>query len=327
MTASIRAIYRACSIEGAPAPYDRITLKVYYPADPKDSPEERNTGVIPVDGRRAPYPVVIFMPGINLGPEGCAWLAMDLVAQGFVAVTYSAVTEEMPGYVSLSPGLVLPNLAPEAYGSAPSCSTLAPILAELQVLNENSVLAGHLDLGHIVLGGHSAGGTSALLNANPDWFPGVCGVFSYAAHSGASVALGWPAETILPLPGKVPTLLLGGDRDGVIAASAHRYGREQGDPCHTIQRTFDEGAADSAADVFLFILRGGNHFSLAHGHDGTTGREFLDWDVEGDPAEIRERIASLVGDFVKYSTGRDDSSRDRLVAAQDGPGIAMAKLK
>ena len=327
MTASIRAIYRACSIEGAPAPYDRITMKVYYPADPQDSPEERNTGVIPVDIRRAPYPVVVFMPGINLGPEGCAWLAMELVRQGFVAVTYSAVTEEMPGYVSLSPGLVLSNLAPDAYGTAPSCSTLAPILEELKKLNEASVLAGLLDLEHIVLGGHSAGGTSALLNANPDWFPGVCGVFSYAAHSGASVALGWPAETILPLPGKVPTLLMGGDRDGVIAASAHRYGRQEGDPCHTILRTFDEGGADSDAELFLFILRGGNHFSLAHGHDGTTGREFLDWDVEGDPAEIRACIASLVSEFARMSTGRDEDARGRLESAMDGPGIAIGRIR
>ena len=90
MSTSIRAIYRACSIDGAPAPYDRITMKVYYPADRKDSPEERNTGVIPVDTRGAPYPVVVFMRGINLGPEGCAWLAMQLVAAGFVRIVTQA---------------------------------------------------------------------------------------------------------------------------------------------------------------------------------------------------------------------------------------------
>ncbi|MEM1111680.1 MAG: dienelactone hydrolase [Pseudomonadota bacterium] len=314
MTPQIRAFYRACAISDAAPPFDRITLKVFFPALAQDSAEERNTGVIPADPSQAPFPVVVFMPGINLGLEGCSWLGMACAERGMVAVTYSAVTEEMPGYVSLSPGLLLERLAPQLYGSAPSCSTLQPILDELKRLNEASVLAGLLDLDHIVLGGHSAGGTAALVNANPDWFPGVCGVFSYAAHSGASVALGWPAETILPLPGKVPTLILGGDRDGVIAGSAHRYGRETGDACSSIRRTFDEGAAESEAEVYLGILAGANHFSFAHGHDGTTGRAFLDWDEARSGDEIRRDISALVIDFIKVCARDDQDARASLLA-------------
>ena len=40
-----------------------------------DSEEERNSGVVPVDDRHGPLPVVILMPGINVGPESYAWLA------------------------------------------------------------------------------------------------------------------------------------------------------------------------------------------------------------------------------------------------------------
>ncbi len=323
----VRAIYRACAIPDAASPHDRILLKVFYPAAPEDSPEERNSGVIPPDTTAAPYPVVVFMPGINLGPESVSWLAVTLAAQGLAVVTYSAVTEEMPGYISLSPGLDLAALGPEQFGSRPSCTTLAPILSELERLDRDSPLAGLLNLEALVLAGHSAGGTAALLNANPEWFAGVRGVFSYAAHSGASVSLGWPAETVLPLPGHVPALIMGGDRDGVIAASAHRYGRDEGAPTHSIERTFDEGVAEDQADSYLFILRGANHFSFAHPHDGTTGRAFLDWDTGAEPAQLRTRIAALVSDFIALVLQGDKAARGRLDAALTSPDMAVARKR
>jgi predicted dienelactone hydrolase len=323
----VRAFYRSAIIPDAAAPFDRVTLKIYYPAAPGDSAEERNSGVVPADTSDAPFPVVIFLPGINLGAEGCAWLARDLAEIGYAVVTFSHVGEEMPGYVSLTPGLVLPALGPDRYGSEPSCYTLEPIIQELHRLNDSSVLQGLLDLGHIILAGHSAGGTAALLNAQPDWFPGVCGVISYAAHSGASVALGWPAETIMPLPAAVPTLMLGGNRDGVIASSAHRYGRDTDDPVHTLLRTFEDGIEHPAGDCYLFILEEANHFSFAHGHDGTTGREFLDWECDSDPDDIRQRIKQLILDFLAAVVRDDNEARSRLQQALKSSDISVARFK
>ncbi len=319
-----RAFYRAVAIPDAAPPHDRITLKVFYPAAPEDTPMERNTGVIPADPSSAPYPVVIFFPGINLGPEAYAWLAVELAGQGYIAVTFSAITEEMPGFISLSPGLVIENLTPERYGKAPACSSLQPILNELSSLNENSLLAGLIDLQTIVLAGHSAGGTVALLSADPDQYPGVRAAFSYGAHSGASVELGWPPETVMPLPGKVPMLLMGGDRDGVIAGSAHRYGRDEEDPVHTVRKTFEEALVDPAADCYLYILAGANHFSFSCNDDGTTGRAFLDWEADTDQAIYRARIAALVGDFLRSELAADPEAGQRMQQALHSDSMHLA---
>jgi predicted dienelactone hydrolase len=323
----VRAFYRSVGIPGAAPPHDRITLKVFYPAAPEDTALERNTGVIPAHASAAPYPVVIFFPGINLGPEAYAWLAIELAGQGYIAVTFSAITEEMPGFVSLSPGLVIDNLTPERYGKAAACSSLQPILDELASLNGNSLLAGLIDLQTVILAGHSAGGTVALLSADPDQYHGVKAVFSYGAHSGASVELGWPAETVMPLPGKVPTLLLGGDRDGVIAGSAHRYGRDAEDPVHTVLKTFEEALHDPAAECYLFILAGANHFSFSHRDDGTTGRAFLDWEAGADQAVYRERIAALVVDFLRAQLVADPAAQQRLQDALQHDTMHLALHK
>ena len=94
---TIRAVYRAIAIAGAEPPYDRASLKVFYPAHYGDTEEERNTGVIPAAGEDVPFPVVILLPGINVGPESYSWLAKALAAQGVVAVTFTLVAKEMPG--------------------------------------------------------------------------------------------------------------------------------------------------------------------------------------------------------------------------------------
>jgi predicted dienelactone hydrolase len=320
----IRAFYRSAAITGATPPHDRISLKVFYPAAPENTAMERNTGVIPADPSGSPFPVVILFPGINLGPEAYAWLAIELAGRSYAVVTFSAITEEMPGFVSLSPGLILDELTPQRYGNAPACSTLQPIMDELAELNRTSLLAGLLDLETVILGGHSAGGTIALLSADPDLFPGIRGVFCYGAHSGASVELGWPPETVMPLPGKVPTLMLGGDRDGVIAGSAHRYGRDEEDPVHTVRKTFEEGLTDPLANSYLFIIKGANHFSFSHNDDGTTGRAFLDWEPGADQTVIRQRIGKLIVDFLEGEVRGDSEAHHRLQAALGDGSMSLA---
>jgi predicted dienelactone hydrolase len=298
MNISVRALYRAVAIPELAAPYNSATLKIYYPATYSASFEERNTGVVPVNKSSAPFPVVVMIPGINLSPEAYSWLAKVLAENGIITVTYSLIAEEMPGYISLTPGIDLTMLAPEHYGSGPSCIALPHIIKDLHALQQDGVLAGLLDLGAIVLGGHSAGGTMSLLNADPDWLPEVSACFAYAAHSGASMTLGWNEATILPLPSKVPTLIIGGSNDGVIAASAHRYGIVEGSPTGSLQRTYDEGIQSDRNDSYLFIVDGANHFTLAYPKDTSTGRPFIDHENTRPDAELRATIASLLTNFI-----------------------------
>lgn len=52
----VRAFYRAARVPGREAPWDNLTLKVYYPCRYGGSLEERNTGFIPADTTLAPLP-------------------------------------------------------------------------------------------------------------------------------------------------------------------------------------------------------------------------------------------------------------------------------
>lgn len=299
-----RAVYRACALAGATEPYDRLSLKIYYPALPDDGAEQRNAGIVPVDPSDAPYPVVIIMPGINVGPEGYGWLAEELVLQGFVAVTYTMIAEEMPGYVSLTPGLDLAAVTPETWGKQPSASALPAILEAIRVENDSGVLGGHIDCDNVVLAGHSGGGSVALFNANQDWFPAVRGAISYGAHAAASTMLGFESDTVLQLPGRLPLMIIGGTRDGVIAESGHRYGVEERDPLYLMRRTFEESVSPYCKVACLVQIEGANHFSMAHPLDATTGRPFLDWPEEGDSESIRSLLAFMIVEFASFCTGR-----------------------
>ncbi|MCP5095711.1 MAG: alpha/beta hydrolase, partial [Chloroflexi bacterium] len=83
----IRALYRNAKISTAVPPHDTLTMKVYYPAAPTNSDTERMTGVVAADTVQAPFPVVIILPGINVGMEAYQWLAMRLAKTGLVVVT------------------------------------------------------------------------------------------------------------------------------------------------------------------------------------------------------------------------------------------------
>ena len=298
-----RALYRAVSLPGAEPPYNNACLKIFYPARYGDTPEERNSGVIPADPSAGACPVVIMLPGINLSPESYNWLAANLALRGVVTVMPSLVAEEMPGYVSLTPGLSIAALTPEQYGDSPSATLLGPILEFLKSLNTQAPLAGSMDLSKIILGGHSAGGTVALLNARSDWAPGLAGAFSYGAHTAAATALGHPEDHYFVIAADVPVLVMGGTRDGCIANSAARYGVEASaeDETHAatdkLVQTFERSLTRNAGDSHLVLINGANHFALAWPEDGGTGRPFIDFDTVGDAAELRRLLADLIGAF------------------------------
>lgn len=321
----IRALYRAVSVPGAVAPYATILAKVFYPAQLSNEAAERNFGVVGPDKTLAPFPVVLFCNGVNGPPEVYQWLAEDLAAQGYAVVTFAWVTDELPGGVpGLTPGVDVARLAPDQYGTGPTSPALAPLLADLAAMNESGTLAGCLDLGRVALGGHSAGGSVALTNANPSFFPTVRAAFAYGAHTQAATPLGYAPGAVLRLADDVPMLLLGGNRDGVIAASTGRYQQSgevaaggadlaklAADAITPLRRTFDLALKAAHGHHYLGILDGANHFSLAFPADKTTGRAFLDQPTTRPAEEIRAALREAISDFLAAYLKADDAAQER----------------
>ena len=326
----VRAVYRAARVQGREPPYDNITLKIYYPSAFGDSFEERDTGFVPADTARAPFPVVVIMPGVNIAQDGYGWIAKALANAGFAVVTYSWVTVEVGDRVSASPGVAFAPLMRDRYGTEPSCPALPALFDELRRVQSHSLLAGLLDLEHIILGGHSAGGTMALINANRDWFPGVCGAFSYAAHSAGNLKLGWEANSIMPLAPEMPLLIMGGNRDGVIAASGYRYRDAGEDPAgDSVQRTFREGVRGNRGGRHLLIVEGANHFAFVWPRDTATGRPYLDWTSRGSGRRIRDYLAEVVVGFCLGNAKGDSeamAAMERLCDTEH-PLAAVAQRK
>ncbi len=325
---SVRAFFTSIKVESAQPPYDSLYSKIYYPGNYGDSAEERNMGYIPAEQSGAPFPVAILIPGSNCPPESYAWLARHLAENGIVSLVYGWIKEDMPGFVALSPGFDLGALMPDTYGSKPSAPAIPALLEELQRQNSKGVLAGLLDLDKIILGGHSAGGNASLLNTHADWFPSVKAGFSYAAHSGAATAIGYPEDTLLPLPSNRPFLIMGGTRDGVIAASSNRYGDTvDASPTHRIARTFDEAMSCKRGDSHLLLVQGANHFCFLDPDDGTTGRPFLDWECEQPAAAIRAFLAKTICSFIKASVSGDTNAGKELKELATGTHPLVAEYR
>jgi len=293
----IRALFHATKLPNASAPFDTLHLKIYYPALPTNSESERMSGVITADKSHALMSVVIFFNGINVGIESYHWLAVKLAEENIVTVMYTHVAETLPNVIGLTPSVDLARVKPDSYGSGATCPAIQPILDLLAQLNSDEMnpLFQALDLNHIILGGHSAGGTMALQNGQ--FFEQVKAVFAYAGHTMASTMLGFAPGAVLKIANK-PTLLMRGDRDGVIAASRVRYGAGEQSP-DPVEKTFDEAIqASGRMDAYDVLIQGANHFSIAHPLDETTGRFFLDLETSRPNEDIRDEIVNLVKSFI-----------------------------
>jgi len=199
--------------------------------------------------------------------------------------------------IGLTPAIDLSKVKPDTYGSGPTCPAIQPILDSLEQLNddENSPLHRSLDLNNVILGGHSAGGTVALQNGAH--FEQVKAIFTYAGHTMASTMLGFESGTVLKIASK-RTMLMRGDKDGVIAASRIRYETDEQAP-DPVAKTFDEAyQASSESEAFDILIEGANHFAVAHPLDETTGRFFLDMEMTRPAEEIRNQIAELILSFI-----------------------------
>lgn len=322
---TVRAVHTAIAVPGLPAPFDTAHLKVFYPAAPKDDLAERMTGVVAADASRAPYPVVVLCPGINVTPDSYRWLAVELAGRGYAVVTYSLVEEVYGTGLAISPGIDVTKITPETFGSAPSGLALQPILDAVGKLGEP--LGGLLDLDRVAFGGHSGGGTVVLQSADHRWFPQLKAVFTYGAHAMASTILGWPVGHVLELSDDVPVLLLTGDRDGVMAASAIRYGEQTGERADPVERTWERSYTGGRGDIWHVVLRDANHFTVAYPLDTSSARAFLDEPVEVDEAPARAMLAQTVGLFLDAQVRGDAAARDELLSWTTAPPAAVLSVR
>jgi dienelactone hydrolase len=290
----IRATYAAVTVPGIAPPFATAHVKIFYEAVRRGDQMETATGELPAawHGRR---PVVLILPGVNVNPDGYRWLAELLVADGFVVAIPHWVGPLMPGLVGITPGVDIAAMTPERYGSLPACPLVRPVIEELRALDGGThQLGGALDLTRVIIGGHSAGGSMALLSADESFHPEVVGAFAYGAHNQPSTALGWEPGTVLPYRGAAPLLLLAGTEDGVIKASAFRYGEEQSDARDPVRRTFDEAVAPDRR-AWLVVIDGANHLLACDPHDATTARGFLE---EPMPPDVERAARALLADAI-----------------------------
>nr|BFE78274.1 hypothetical protein GCM10020093_008750 [Planobispora longispora] len=102
MSGAVRSLWWSARTGGR-APFDTAHLKVYYPAAARGGDAERLTGVFPPDPAGAPYPVVLFLSGVNVGQDSYRRFACLLAAAGFAVVTFDRVGELFGGQYGLTP--------------------------------------------------------------------------------------------------------------------------------------------------------------------------------------------------------------------------------
>lgn len=308
----VRAHRAAVRIDGATAPYDTAHVTFRHPALAARNDIERMSGALAVDPAGAPYPVVVVLPGINVASVGYLDLAVALARAGMVAVTFDWVAELFPGQVGLTPGVDLTAVGPDTYGTKPTTPALGAVLDAVAQAHKAGPLAGLLDLDAVGVFGHSAGGTVALQSARAEWFPQVRAVATYGAHTMASQQLGHAPGTLLPAPVQAPVLLVGGTADGIVAASAIRYGTEAGSPGHDpIERTWDE-ALPPSTDAWLVRIADAGHMLPAALDDPTSARGFLEDPPVADQDRLRAVLVNLMTLFFSAHLRADPAAAVEL---------------
>ncbi len=287
---------------------------------------ERSTGIIPPDTSRAPFPVVVLLPAEDISLESYNWLASELAQAGLAVATYNWLSKDKNGTVHTTPGVQRKRLAKKRYGRKPSCPALSSVFAELKRMNRKGVLSDQLKLSHAVLGGHALGGTMALLNANRDWFPAVCGAFSYAGHCIGDPEQGWDKRSAMPLAADLPLMLIGGTRDSVLEAQTGHLAGKHASPTWAVEHSFDEGIKGKRGDRHLVLLEGGGHYSFTSPRDEAMGFHFMDQRNRGQGKAMRKYLAQLVVTFCDQICCGDPMSTADLAALSDSdhPMVARA---
>jgi dienelactone hydrolase len=294
------------------APYDRASLRLFYPARDTIDAHVRDTGLLYARAGHGPLPVIIFLPAVNAPSHSYFWLMHQFVAYGFAVALPEWLAQNVPGRVNLTPGIDTDALKQDIFGTRPTASLLAPVLDALRAMNAAEPLHGLLDLDRLVLGGHSAGGTLALQNARADWCPGVLAAFAYAAHPLAVLALGgWRNGVLPPLP-DVPVMLVGGTEDGLGDQYNTQYGRPGSEGWEGIVAVHDECYDGGRADQYVAVLEGANHFTICSPLDESIGRAFLDRPETRPGDALRRLIQIFFAGFLKGHVLGDEAAREVL---------------
>jgi dienelactone hydrolase len=128
---------------------------------------------VPVSGERDQWPVLLFSPGLGVARQSYTALCTELASRGYVVVAMSHPYESPVTVLAdgrrATPRTFLPTspagLAEVArlvdLRAADSRFVLSQ-LERLSVTNPRAPLAGHLDLAHVGIFGHSLGGATAV---------------------------------------------------------------------------------------------------------------------------------------------------------------------
>lgn len=318
----VRVLLQMMSVPGD-APYDRASLRLFYPARDTVDQQVRDSGIYHPRRERAPLPVLIFLPGVNIPHHSYHWLMEQFVAYGFVVALPEWIAQNVPGRISLTPGIDIEALKQDVFGTRPTASVLAPILDALAGMNVSATLNGLLDLTSIVLGGHGAGGTLALQNARPDWCAGVRAAFAYAPNPLAVLALGgWRNGVLPPLP-EVPVMLVGATEDGLGDQHNAQYGRPGSAGWETVVAAFDECYDGGREDQYVAVLEGANHHSICSPLDDSIGRIFLDKPETRPGDDLRRLIRACFAGFLKAHMHGDAAAQGALAGWLRGSDSAL----
>jgi dienelactone hydrolase len=141
----------------------------------------------PISTAQRAWPVLVFSPGLGVPREQYTALSTELASRGYVVIALSTAYESAPTVLAggqvigqtVHPQVMGPPPHPELQGlidiRAADASFVLDRLTALQTTDPGSPLAGHLDLRHVGILGHSLGGATAVqvLAADPRFKVGV----------------------------------------------------------------------------------------------------------------------------------------------------------
>ncbi|HEY5144913.1 MAG TPA: hypothetical protein VII98_15540 [Solirubrobacteraceae bacterium] len=141
----------------------------------------------PISAAQHAWPVLVFSPGLSVPRELYTALCADLASRGYVVIALSTPYESAP--TVLAHGLVVGQTThPDVMGPPPhpalerlidirsaDTSFVLDQLSALARTEPGSPIAGHLDMSHVGIVGHSLGGATAVqaLSSDPRFRVGV----------------------------------------------------------------------------------------------------------------------------------------------------------